>query len=200
MKLSEKVFELGSASGRDVSKLDHLLVVINDTRTELKVVDLFESGFQLKNSSFKGHSILSLFEVDDKSLRLKNKHYNISLFSVVNQEDMVVTKVRNPVIQDNDVTIGEEELKLFYAKLDDAFDAAKPEVEDEQVIIPDETITEEITTEEKTDLSTEGVIEEEVSPELKEALNYLNDNNIAYLDKNDDEVIALYNELISKAE
>jgi flagellar biosynthesis GTPase FlhF len=221
MKIEQKVFELGSESSRDLSKTDELLVVVNDRRTNLKVRDLFEKEFIQRKDNLKGYSMLSTFKIDSEKLKLVKDSISISLFSVINQEDIVITSIRNPVVQDSDINIDVERTD-FYEKLEKAFEDAAPEVEEKQV---DEQPAEEQPAEEQpaeeqpaekepfiTQSGVAIVADEKIEKteeieelnkafieKLNKALDYLNEKNIDYVGLTDEQVIKKYEDDVSKS-
>lgn len=103
MKIQERVFKFANATGRNINPTDTLLVAINGKRSEIKLIDLFDS-YKQKSDRIIGHSILGEYNIDKNCILVPigEVNFKISLINKNNDEDVFFTKISFPMIQSSD--------------------------------------------------------------------------------------------------
>jgi len=129
MKVEEKVYTLGSQSGKALNKTDNLLLAINGVRTELPVREFF-SSFSQNDDSIKGHSFFGEFPIEDYRIVLSDL-IQISLWNKNSDEEILITGYKFPLVQKADMeTPGE----VLLDKIQQLYDEMQNPDEEEREI------------------------------------------------------------------
>jgi len=103
MKIQERVFKFANRTGKNINTTDTLLVAINGKRSEIKLIDLFET-YKQKSDRIVGHSILGEYNIDQNCILVPigEVNFKISLINKNNDEGVFFTKISFPMIQSSD--------------------------------------------------------------------------------------------------
>ncbi len=177
MKVQERIYRLGTESGRNMNATDTLLVAINGKRSEIKLIDLFET-YKQKTDSIVGHSFLGDLTIHENRILL-NDDISLSIINKNNDEEIFFVKTQFPLIQFKDketddafkIMIIENEYKrLFKEEDENPLREAKNDILVE--IKSPEAAQQEIENEDKELENEEGLDEEKKEENLSAESNY----------------------------
>ncbi len=137
MKIQQKIYVLGSTSGKPLAETDNLLLAINGKPTVVNAQDFFSSYTQY-DDSIKGHSILGEFPIVDNRIQI-SEDMNISFWNKNQDEEILLTKYRFPMFQFGDKEIdGEIMLEKIKSLIEVKEEEIKAEIEGEKIDIKSE--------------------------------------------------------------
>ena len=169
MKIEQKLYLLGSASGKALAETDNLLLAINGKPTTVSAREFF-SSFEQSDESIKGHSILGEFPIVDNRIQI-SEDMNVSFWNKNQDEEILLTRYKFPLFQWSDKEIdGESLLEKIKSLMEFKEEEIKVEIEDNEINI----------SQEENPLSEETTEEEEAQSLENEESNELVENCIPY--------------------
>lgn len=96
MRLKQQVFELRTLGGKEIpsNTVRDLKLVVNGVRTDTPLTELFVD-YNLQDSNIKGWSLLQFINKEG-NLKVNEELVSVKLYSDKSEEEIVVTKVRDP--------------------------------------------------------------------------------------------------------